>query len=130
MDSRGTTLIGREQRSTLRPTPERLASHLTLGERHRLVRRTCSPVPLGSSGGNFDQFPPGGGFSLCPRLPVDFRWLTFLRQGFFRWVVVPIICKTGALSRVIYLLTQILEHGFSRLAGRQQHASSGYVDPE
>ena len=90
--SRGTTLIGPLDLPgpTQTPTAEaegspptlRLAPRLTLGLRPKLLERVASPVPLGSSGGNFRRLPPGGGLNFTPRLPVGFHRRTFLRHRF------------------------------------------------
>jgi len=66
-----------------------LAPRLTLGSRpglmnHRyLIYQISMIVPPGSSGGNFDQFPPGGGFSLSPTLPCRFPLAYFPPSSLF-----------------------------------------------
>lgn len=90
----------------------RLASLITLGLRPRLVVWSSIGYPhvhLSSSGGNFSQFPPGGGFSPGPSLPcrllVDSGchacqlWPTFLRHR-FACRFSPIICEKNYLSSV------------------------------
>jgi hypothetical protein len=52
-------------------------------------------VPLGDSGGNFNQFRLRQGLSLCPGFPVSFgefsgifAWFTFHRRSLYQLIVV------------------------------------------
>lgn len=81
MKTRGTTQLGRRKAAHSKPTDtsnvltDRLAPLLTPGLRPELLdrwNRHAQDPPVihpGSSGGNFNRFPPGGGFSLRPPLP-------------------------------------------------------------
>jgi hypothetical protein len=77
--TRGTTLLGRTERPTSPPTAQLQDNQrppVTLGLRPKLLNRDVSIstiVPLGGSEGNFDQFLPGRGFSLCPTPPCQRR---------------------------------------------------------
>jgi len=61
---------------------ERLAFHLTLEMRLKLLSQIKLTIHLSSSGGNFGQFPLDRGFSQSPGFPGSFRWPTFLRHRF------------------------------------------------
>jgi hypothetical protein len=62
----------------------RLAPQITPGLRPGLMNhRSLMIVPPGSSGGNFDQVPPGGGLSLSPTLPCRFPLVYFPPSSLF-----------------------------------------------